>query len=111
MGGGGGGGGGSVLNLAFKSPVPLASLPLFVVPLSVPLLHLSALSILLRSDARGVSLSFRSRFDSGTTNIAAKWRPFVLARKRDSSVPRGVGEKCEAWKRNVNGDGHNWRER
>lgn len=106
-------GGGSVLNLAFKSPVPLARCLFlsssFPRALSVPLLHPSALHpSSKRRSRRGVSLS---RFDSGTTNIAAKWRPFVLARKRDSSVPRGVGEKWEAWKRNANGDGHNWRER
>lgn len=104
-------GGGSVLNLAFKSPVPLGRC-LFLsssLPRSLPpsLFFIRQLSVLLRSDARRLALVSTP----GTTNIAAKWRPFILARKRDSSVPRGEGEKCEAWKRNVNGDGHNQRER
>lgn len=97
--------GGSVLNLAFKSPVPLGRC-LFLslsssFPLSVSLLHPSALHP--SSKRRSAS---RSRFNPGTTNIAAKWRPFILARKRDSSAARGEGEKCEARIRNVKGDGH-----
>lgn len=95
-------GGGSVLNLAFKSPVVNVSLSLissFYLSLSVFALYRSSFSlslslciIALHPSLQLRSATSRSRFSSGTTNIAAKWRPFILACRRDSS---GIGNERE----------------